>query len=177
MFIREVHTFKSFRKWNVRKLTCKVWLQFKMSDWSIGRSNRSVKFWLENVKENCSLGQFRSYKKSLFMGRMYTPTLYTQRVKGIIIHLKKTVYINVYLHVNLTLLKVKTKSKYNWTLLSHTHSFSISSVSIFCNFIIQLFPTTILWVQFVKFSIEHVSNISLATPKWVQEKIQIKMNF
>ena len=170
-------TWEAKLLWNVRKWTCSVWLQFKMSDWSIGRSNRGVRFWLENVKENCSLEQLRSYKKSLFMGRMYTRTLYTQRVKGIIIHLRKTMYINVYLHVNLTLLKIKTKSKYNWTLLSYTHSFSISSVSIFCNFIIQIFPTTILWVQFVKFSIEHVSKISFATTKWFQEKIQIKMNF
>ena len=39
------------------------------------------------------------------MGRMFTPTLYAQRVKGIIIDLRKTVYVNVYLHINLTLLK------------------------------------------------------------------------
>ena len=43
--------------------------------------------------------------------RMYNPTLYAQRIKGI--NLRKTVYINVYLHVNLTLLKVKTENKYN----------------------------------------------------------------
>ena len=42
-----------------------------------------------------------------------TSTLYAQRIKGIIIQLRKTVYINVYLHVNLTLLKVKTKNRYN----------------------------------------------------------------
>ena len=47
------------------------------------------------------------------MGKMYTPTLYAQRVKGIIIHLKKTVYMNVYLHGDLTLLKVKTENKFN----------------------------------------------------------------
>ena len=40
-------------------------------------------------------------------------TLYAQRIKGIIIQLRKTVYINVYLHVNPTLLKVKTENKYN----------------------------------------------------------------
>ena len=149
------------------------------SKWVIGALAEAERVWgfdLKMLRKLCSLGRFRSYK-SLFMGRMYTPTLYTQRVKGIIIHLKKTVYINVYLHVNLTLLKVKTKSKYNWTLLSHTHSFSISSVSIFCNFIIQLFPTTILWVHFVKLPTEHVSNISLAITKWFQGKIQIKINF
>ena len=111
------------------------------------------------------------------MGRMYNPTLYAQRIKGIIIHLRKTVYINVYLHVNLTLLKVKTENKYNQSLLSHANSFSISSVSIFQNFIIQLFPTTNLWVHFVKLSTEHVSNISLATPKWFQDKIQNKWVF
>ena len=44
---------------------------------------------------------------------MYTPNLYAQKVKGNIIRLRKRVYINVYLHVNLTLLKVKTKNKYN----------------------------------------------------------------
>ena len=38
---------------------------------------------------------------------------------------------------------------------------------------IQYFPTTILWVHFVKFSAEHVSNTSLATPKCFQGKIQI----
>ena len=44
------------------------------------------------------------------------PTLYAQnaqRINGIIIELGKTVYINVYLHVNLTLLKVKTENIYN----------------------------------------------------------------
>ena len=62
-------------------------------------------------------------------------------------------------------------------MLSHANSSSISSVSIFRNFIIQLFPTTILWVHFVKLSIEHVSNISLVATKWFQDKILIKMNF
>ena len=33
--------------------------------------------------------------------------------RGIVINLRKTVYINVYLHVNLTLLKIKTENKYN----------------------------------------------------------------
>ena len=145
------------------------------SKWVIGALTEAKEVWgfdLKMLKKLCSLGRFRSYKKSLFMGRMYTPTLYAQRVKGIIIHLRKTVYKNVYLHVNLTLLKVKTKNKYNQSLLSHANSFSISSVSVFQNFIIQLFPTTNLWVHLVKLSTEHVSNISLATPKWFQDKIQ-----
>ena len=79
-------------------------------------------------------------------------------------------YIIVYLHVNITLLKVKTENKYNLSLLSHANSFSISSVSTSHNFIIQLFPTTILWVHVVKLSTEHVSNIALATPKWSKLK-------
>ena len=74
-------------------------------------------------------------------------------------------YIIVYLHVNITLLKVKTEKKYNLSLLSHANSFSISSVSASHNFTIQLFPTAILWVHFVKLSTEHVSNIAVATPK------------
>ena len=41
------------------------------------------------------------------------PTLYAQRIKGIIVKFRKTVYINVYLHVNQTLLKAKTEKKYN----------------------------------------------------------------
>ena len=61
-------------------------------------------------------------------------------------------------------------------MLPHANSLSISSVSIFGNFIIELFPTTILWVYFVKLSAEHISNISLATPKWFQGKTQIRMN-
>ena len=56
-------------------------------------------------------GVVQSYKKSSFMGRMYTSTLYAQRIKGIIRDLRKTVSINVYLHVNLTLLKVKNRKK------------------------------------------------------------------
>ena len=67
-------------------------------------------FELRMLRKLCSLGRFRSYKKRLFMGTMNTPNLYTQRVKGIIVHFRKTVYINVYLHVNLTLPKVKTKN-------------------------------------------------------------------
>ena len=47
------------------------------------------------------------------MGSMYNPNLYAQRIKGITVDLRKTVYINVYLHVNLALLKVKTENKYN----------------------------------------------------------------
>ena len=41
----------------------------------------------------------------------------------------------------------------------------INNTEIFCNFLIQLFPTTVLWARFVKFATEYVSNISLATPK------------
>ena len=47
------------------------------------------------------------------MQRLYNTTLYAQRIKGITINLRKTVYINVYLEVNLTLIKVKTENKYN----------------------------------------------------------------
>ena len=86
------------------------------SKWVIGawaEAKGVCGFDLKILKKLFSLGRFRSYKKSSFMGRMYTPTLYAQRIKGIIIHLRKTVYINVYLHVNLTLLKVKTENKYN----------------------------------------------------------------
>ena len=68
-------------------------------------------FDFEMLNKLCSLGRFRIYKKSSFMGRMYTLTLYAQRIKGIIT--RKTVYINVHLPVNLTLLKVKTENKYN----------------------------------------------------------------
>ena len=116
-------------------------------------------FDLKMLMKLCSLERFRSYKKSLFMRRMYTPNLYAQMVK---------VYINVYLHVNLTLLKVRTKKKkkkYSSWLLSHGNSLSISSGSIFHNFLIQRFHATNLWVHFIKLSTEHVSNISLATPK------------
>ena len=42
-----------------------------------------------------------------------TPTLYAQMIKGIIIRLRKTVYINVLFTCYLTLLKVKTENKYN----------------------------------------------------------------
>ena len=70
-------------------------------------------FDLKILKKLCSLGRFPSYKKSSFMRWMHNPTLYAQRIKGIIIHLRKTVYINTYLHVNLTLLKAKTENKYN----------------------------------------------------------------
>ena len=59
-------------------------------------------FDLKMLMKLCSLGRFRSYKKSLFMRRMYTPNLYAQMIK---------VCINVYLHVNLTLLKARTKKK------------------------------------------------------------------
>ena len=62
-------------------------------------------------------------------------------------------------------------------MLSHASSFSISSASIFRNFVIQLFPTTILWVHLVKLSTEHISSKSPAKSKWFQDKIQIKMNF
>ena len=55
-------------------------------------------FDLKMLKRLYSLRRFRSYK---------------EMVKGIVIHLKKTVDINVYLHVPLTLLKVKTENKYN----------------------------------------------------------------
>ena len=123
------------------------------SKWVIGawaKAKGICGFDLKILKKLFSLGRFRSYKKSSFMVRMYTPTLYAQRIKGIIIHLRKTVYINVYLHINLTFLEIKTENKYNYSLLSHASSFSISSVSIFRNFIIRLFPTTILWVHFVK---------------------------
>ena len=105
-----------------------------------------------------------------------TPALYAQRIKGIIIQLRKTVYINVYLYVNQTLLKVKTETN-TTNYCCHMPIHSPYIVSIFRNFITKLFPTTILWVHFVKLSTEHVSNISLATPKWFQDKIQIKMNF
>ena len=56
-------------------------------------------------------------------------------------------------------------------MLPNANSFSISSLSIFRNLIIQLFSTTILWVHFITMSTEH---ISFATPKWFQDKIQIK---
>ena len=59
-------------------------------------------FDLKMLMKLCSLGRFRSYKKSLFMRRMYTPNLYAQMIK---------VCINVYLHVNVTLLKARTKKK------------------------------------------------------------------
>ena len=59
-------------------------------------------FDLKMLMKLCSLGRFRSHKKSLFMRRMYTPNLYAQMIK---------VCINVYLHVNLTLLKARTKKK------------------------------------------------------------------
>ena len=118
-------------------------------------------FDLKMLMKLCSLGRFRSYKKSLFMRRMYTPNLYAQMIK---------VCINVYLHVNLTLLKARAKKKkkiekYSSWLLSHGNSFSISSGPIFRNFLIQRFHATNLWVHFVKLSTEHVSNISLTTPK------------
>ena len=45
------------------------------------------------------------------MVKMYTRTLSAQRIKGIV--MRKTEYVNVYLHVTLSLLKVKTESKYN----------------------------------------------------------------
>ena len=86
------------------------------SKWVIGVLTEAKVVWgfdLKMLRKLCSLGQFQSYKKGLFMGRMYTPSMYTQRVKDIITHLRKAVYINVYLHVNLTLLKIKTKKKYN----------------------------------------------------------------
>ena len=108
------------------------------------------------LRKLCSLGRFRSYRKGLFMGRMYTPTLCTQRVKVIITHLRKTVYINVYLHVNLTLLKVKTKKTTNITnrschILGHSPyllcQFSVTSSSSyflrqFCGFISQVVNRT-----------------------------------
>ena len=70
-------------------------------------------FDLEMLKKLCLIGRFRSYKKVRSWGGCTPPTLYTQRVKDSIIHLRKTVYTNVYLHVNLTVLKVKTENKYN----------------------------------------------------------------
>ena len=152
-------------------MVCKVWLQFSMSHWSMSISQRSVWFWLENVKETLFTravsklekkfvhGEnvrwyvrfFRKMAKKGKKGKIFEnleknvkkieniskkrqahvcdyhmhetarrcpeiPTLYAQnakRIKGIIRELQKTVYINVYLHVNLTLLKVKTENKYN----------------------------------------------------------------
>ena len=41
---------------NVRKLTCKVWLQFQMSHWSMGKSWRGVWFWRENLWETLFTG-------------------------------------------------------------------------------------------------------------------------
>ena len=61
-------------------------------------------------------------------------------------------------------------------MLPHANSFSISSLSLFRNLLIQLFSTTILWVHFIKLSTEHISNISFATPKGFRDKIQVKMN-
>ena len=90
------------------------------------------------------------------MGRMYTPTLYAQKFKDIIIHLRKAKKVFIYM--------------LTW------HSKKLYFVSIFCNFITQPFITTILWFYFVKFSAELVK-YSLAKPKWFQDKIQIKMNF
>ena len=78
-----------------------------MSHWSMGRSQRGVWFWLENIKETLFTGAVSKLQKKLVHGEDLHPTLYAQRIKGIIIHLKKPVYINVYLHVNLT------ENKYN----------------------------------------------------------------
>ena len=129
------------------------------SKWVIGALAEAKGVWgfdLKMLRKLCSLGQIRSYKKNLFMERVYIPSMYTQRVKDIIIHLRKTVYINVYLHVNLTLLKVKTKKTTNITNRScHIpgHSpyllcqFSVTSSSSyflrqFCGFISQVVNRT-----------------------------------
>ena len=55
-------------------------------------------------------------------------------------------------------------------MLPHANSLSISSVSIVHNFIIQLLVTTTLWVDFVKLLTEYILTISLAKPKWFQDK-------
>ena len=71
-------------------------------------------FDLKVLKKLCSLwgrggGGFEVLKKNSFMGSMYTLTLYAQRIEGIIINSRNTVYINMYVYVSLTLLKVKTE--------------------------------------------------------------------
>ena len=101
-----------------------------MSYWSLGEAKGVCGFDLKILKKLCSLGRFQSYKKSLFMRRMYTPTLYAQRIKGIIIHLRKTVHITVYLHVNLTFLKVKQKRN----ITNHCCHMPIHSPYLLCQF-------------------------------------------
>ena len=64
------------------------------------------------LRRLCSLGRFRNYKQILFIGRMYTPTLCTQKVKAIIIHLRKTVQMFIYM---LTWHFEKQKQKFNTT--------------------------------------------------------------
>ena len=71
-------------------------------------------FDLKILKKLCSLGRFRSYEKKFIHGEdVGGGALYAQRIKGIIINLRETVYINMYLHVKLTFLNVKTENKYN----------------------------------------------------------------
>ena len=65
--------------------------------------------------ETLFIGAVSKLHKRFFHGEdvhLHLVHPYLVRVKVFIIHLRKTVCINVYLHVNLTLLKVKT-NKYN----------------------------------------------------------------
>ena len=91
-----------------------------------------------------------------------TPALYAKRIKGIITQLRKTVYKNVYLYVNQTLLKVKTETN-TTNYCCHMPIHSPYLVSIFRNFITKLFPTTILWVHFVKLSTERLKHLPCYT--------------
>ena len=91
---------------------------------------------------------------------VHPPTLYVQKVKGIIIHLWKTVQMFIYM---LTWLFQNTKTTNLVEYLTSRIQLIISAtvqfilhifyfVSIFYNFITQPLPTTITWINFVKLS-------------------------
>ena len=72
-----------------------------------------MRFLLENVKETLIIGAVSKLQKNFVRGGDVHPHLVCP--KGYRCHhiYEEAVYINVYLHVNLTLLKVKIKNKYN----------------------------------------------------------------
>ena len=105
------------------------------SKWVIGEwveAKGMCGFDLKILKKFCSLGggRFRSSRKNSFMGSMYTLTLYAQRIEGIIINSRKTVYINMYLYVSLALLKVKTEKN----ITNHCCHMPIHSPYLLCQF-------------------------------------------
>ena len=57
-----------------KKLACKIWSQFKMSYFSMGKSYRGVWFWLENVlDETLSTGPLPKLQKNFVHGQDIQP--------------------------------------------------------------------------------------------------------